>query len=71
MKINIEGKIMDVPREVYAKAKQKQMVEFGYAGLTIEETNKQIDAVLQGKKFGKGLTIIGKFMEDEIVIPNS
>lgn len=70
LRVKIDGKpAQDVPRAAYVKAKTKQLVEFGYPSLTESETEKQVQAVLDGKKFGKGLTVIGMFMEDEIVKP--
>lgn len=56
-----------VPREAYVKAKTKQLRDFGYNDLTEEHVNEQVDAVLAKKEFGDGLTIIGKFMEGELV----
>ena len=67
MKFNIDGKIMDVPRAAYVKAKTKQLREFGYPSLSESEVDAQIDALIQGKQLSDGLTVIGKFMEREIL----
>lgn len=66
LKIKIEDRTDEVDRTVYAKAKLAQMREFGY-DITLKHLDEQIDAVLARKKFGKGLTIIGKFIEDEVI----
>jgi hypothetical protein len=67
IKLKIDGKTVEAPRSRYAAAKLKQLREFGYPSLTRKEVDEQIDAVLTGKKFGEGLTVIGMFMQDEIV----
>jgi len=68
LKIKIEDKPeMEVPREAYVKAKTKQLREFGYSTLTESHVDEQVDAVLQKKEFGKGMTVIGVFMKKEIV----
>ena len=68
LRVVIEGRPeQEVPREAYVKAKTKQLRAFGYNDLTEEHVNEQVDAVLAKKEFGDGLTVIGKFMEDEIV----
>ncbi len=66
VKLEWRGEI-EVTRSAYVTAKTKQMREFGYSHVTEKETDEQIDAVLAKKKFGKGLTIIGKFMEGEVI----
>lgn len=67
IKVNLDGKIGMVDREAYVKAKTKQLREFGYPTLTEDETDAQVSALLDRKEFGKGLTVIGMFMEGEIV----
>ncbi len=67
--VEIDGKKLIFPREEYVKAKTKQLREFGYTNLTTDEVDKQIDALITGKTFGKGLTVIGGFMQDEILVP--
>lgn len=70
LRVQIDDRpITEVPREAYVKAKTKQLREFGYNDLTEEHVNEQVDAVLEGKKFGAGLTVIGVFMEGEIQVP--
>jgi hypothetical protein len=66
--IIICGTHREVPRDIYVTAKTKQLVEFGYPTLTEAEVDAQIDAVLDGKTHGNGLTVIGAFMKDEIVV---
>lgn len=69
LKVQIDDKPeVLVPRAAYVKAKTQQLREFGYTTLTEEHVNEQVDAVLAKKEFGKGLTVIGKFMEVEIVV---
>lgn len=68
LKVIIDGRPAVVPREAYVKAKTKQLKEFGYGDLDEAHVDEQITALLEGKKFGKGLTVIGMFMEKEIVV---
>jgi len=67
IKIKLYGNELVVSRDQYCMAKAKQMVEFGYAGITAGHVDKQIVAVLARQKFGDGLDIIGKFMEGEVL----
>lgn len=67
LKVTVDDKVMNVPRSAYVKAKTKQLREFGYNGLDEATVNAQIDAVLAGKEFGDGLTVIGGFMKDELL----
>lgn len=68
IKVKLDGKPEGiVTRSVYVKAKTKQLREFGYPSLTEAEVDEQIDALLQNKEFGKGLTVIGMFMEGEVI----
>lgn len=69
IKICIDGKTTTVPRAGYVWAKTKNLREFGYDDLTEREVDAQITAILEGKEMGEGLTVIGAFMEDEIVKP--
>jgi hypothetical protein len=55
-----------VTKAQYARAKWKQLKEFGYATLTLEHTLEQLELVLAGKTMKDGLTVIGKFMEGEV-----
>lgn len=55
-----------IERARYAKSKLRALREFGYPDLTDSEIERQIDAVLTGKKFGQGLTVIGMFLENEL-----
>lgn len=66
----IDYKEAVVPRAAYVKAKTKQLREFGYPELTEAEVDAQIDALLTNKKLGDGLTVIGMFMEDEVLNAN-
>ena len=65
--LKVDGVLKDVSRKAYVAAKTKQLAEFGYSGLTEETVAEQLDAVLAGKKFGEGLTVIGMFMKDEVI----
>lgn len=67
LQVCINGKTLDVPRRDYVRAKTKQLRAFGYVGLLDKTVNEQVDAVLQKKTLGDGLTVIGGFMEDEIL----
>jgi hypothetical protein len=69
IKVKIEGVTGEVPREKYVKAKCKQLREFGYGNLTPLEVDEQITALLDRKEVGKGLTVIGVFMEEEVIVP--
>lgn len=66
--VQIGDRTGKVNRADYVRAKTKDLREFGYAGLTEKDVDEQIDAILAGKKLGQGLTVIGKFMEDEIIV---
>lgn len=57
-----------VDRKKYVHAKWQQMVEFGYTTLTEKTVEEQLDAVLAGKVFGTGLTVIGGFIKQEVVV---
>ena len=48
--------------DAYVKAKRKDLIEFGYAGLTEETVRKQLDAVRKGGE----LDIIGMFISKDI-----
>lgn len=66
IKVSIEAKpAMEVSRKVYVEAKTKQLRAFGYSTLTAEAVDEQITAILEKKP----LTVVGMFMEDEIVLP--
>lgn len=68
IKVKLDGKPVGVcDRAAYVKAKTKQLQEFGYPSLTEQEVDEQIDALLAGKKFGHGLTVIGMFMDKEVL----
>jgi len=60
----VDGKPITAYRSKYAKAKLKQLREFGYSNLTLGEVNTQLDLLLAGKT--DALTIIGMMMEDEV-----
>lgn len=71
LRIRMDGDEHDVPRKAYVTAKAKQMQEFGYPSVTEDGINEQIEALIAKKEFGKGLTVIGMFMKDEIVLPTT
>lgn len=68
LQVNLGGRMGEVNRSEYVTAKTKQLREFGYPTVTQQEINEQITALLEGKTFGNGLTVIGMFMDDEIII---
>lgn len=49
----------------YITLKTKDLVEYGYTNLTEEEVSVQVEKIL--KKEG-GLSVIGMFCEDDIVV---
>lgn len=55
-----DGRI--VGKKDYIKAKTKDLKEFGYYELTENEVSCQVDKILKGGN----LSVIGKFMEDDI-----
>ena len=67
LRIKLEGQEYTVPRKSYAIKKTAQLREFGYRSLTVDELDEQIDALTTGKKLGDGLTVIGMFMEGEVI----
>lgn len=67
LRIKLEGREYKVPRKAYAIKKTAQLKEFGYPSLTVDEVEAQIDALMNNKKLGDGLTVIGMFMEGEIL----
>jgi len=52
-----------VDTQAYINAKYRQLKEFGYSTLTIDEVQDQLECVY----WGRPTTIIGKFMEDEVI----
>lgn len=67
LRIKLEGREHTVPRKAYAIKKVAQLREFGYSSLTVDELEEQIDALMADKKLGDGLTVIGMFMEGEVL----
>lgn len=67
LRIRYDNKEKTVSREDYERAKLRHLREFGYPKLTLAEVQEQIDALLAKKEFRDGLTVIGMFMEDEVV----
>ena len=67
IRVEIDGRNLAVPFDHYAKAKWKQLREFGYSDLTLDDAKNQLELVLSGEKeIGKGkLSIIGKFIETD------
>lgn len=57
-----------VSRAEYVRAKTKQLQEFGYPNLTENEVDDQVTALQQKKRIGFGLTVIGMFMQDEVIV---
>ena len=71
LRVNLPGRAnVEVLRSDYVKAKTKQLQEFGYDDLTRDHVDAQITALLEGrKKLDQGLTVIGKMMEHEVIVP--
>lgn len=68
IRVKLEGRpVFEVDRAAYIKAKTRQLRDFGYRDITERHVGEQVDALLAGKK----LTVIGKFMEDEIIKPKA
>lgn len=61
--INVEGHNKLVIASDYIKAKTAQLKEFGYSNLTEETVEEQLQLIFENKP----LSVIGKFMEDDIV----
>ena len=49
----------------YVRLKTKDLREFGYASITEKEVEDQVDKLLNGSG---GLTVIGLFCKDDIII---
>jgi hypothetical protein len=67
IKVKINGKIGYVDINLYVGAKTKQLREFGYNDLKESEVMEQIRAIQQHLELGKGLTVIGMMMKDEVL----
>lgn len=67
LRIKLEGREYTMPRKAYAIKKTAQLREFGYPSLTVDALEEQIDALMADKKLGDGLTVIGMFMEGEVL----
>jgi len=67
LRVNLNGRKGFVRRSDYVRVKTKQLRDFGYGNLTYADVDKQVDALLEGKKLGEGLTVIGAFMKDEVL----
>lgn len=61
--IDLDGRIIVVPKEKYIKAKTEDLRAFGYDNLTEKEVSIQLDKILAGQE----LDVIGMFMEKDIV----
>lgn len=68
--LRLPGKpVGQYPRLAYAKARRRLFRSQGFKTVTLKEVQAQIDAILMGKRFLRGLTIIGYHMQDEVVAP--
>lgn len=70
LKVNLDGTEAIVERKKYVRLKTKDLIEFGYTTLTEQSVDEQITIVLENKKTTKvqrTLSVIGHFIEDEIV----
>lgn len=65
IQVTIEGTVKTLTKSDYISTKHKGLVEFGYDNLTQIEVKNQLQAVLEGKEFGKGLDVIGMFIQKD------
>lgn len=56
-----------VDTEKYIKAKTKALQEFGYGSISENDVWEQLQHVLDGHKMDQGLTVIGMFINNDIV----
>lgn len=69
IKIKRDDGIVTVAKADYIVAKTKQLIEFGYPDLAKSHVSDQLKLILSGKtRLDEGLTVIGKFMLDDIVL---
>lgn len=69
IKIKRDDEVVSVAKVDYIKAKSCQLKEFGYPHATEQLVEEQLDKVLAGaKKMADGLTVIGMFIEGDIVL---
>jgi len=69
IKISIDGRpAITVRKADYVRSKTKDLQEFGYRDLTESAVAEQLEAVLAGKTLADGLSVIGGFIEGDIVI---
>jgi hypothetical protein len=62
------GEARRVARSAYVSAKTKDLREFGYRNLSHSDVSAQLDLILAGTATS-GLSVIGKFMIDDIKVP--
>lgn len=71
IQVTIEGVAKTLSKKDYIKMKHEGLIKFGYDNLTEKEVEEQLEAVLEGKEFGKGLDNIGMFIQkDKPIIVN-
>lgn len=63
IKIDLDGRIISVDKEIYIIAKTKDLIEFGYKNLSESEVESQLDKVIKGEE----INIIGMFIQKDIV----
>jgi len=63
IKIDLDGRIVNVDKEQYISAKTKDLKEYGYESLTRQDVANQLEKVIKGEE----LDIIGMFIEKDIV----
>lgn len=69
IRIRLDDGEKKVSKEDYIEAKTKQLVEFGYGNLQEAHVEAQLELVLAGKtSMREGLTIIGMFIKQEVVL---
>ena len=62
--VEVDGVRVKISKKKYIKAKTKDLKEFGYPDLTQKHVAEQLEKVLKGQK----LTVIGKFIEGDIIM---
>lgn len=65
--VAVDGKTGWTERHKYITERLRTLREFGYPDLTYDELEDQVQAVLAGKAFGAGLTVIGMIIKDEVL----
>lgn len=68
IEIDQEGDRGWVDTEKYIKAKTAALQEFGYKSVAAADVREQLQHVLDGHDMNEGLTVIGMFLQNDIVL---